>query len=76
MAEEITEPDAQATAELFDEETTDTEEPTVHSELLGPDAGGNDDVAELVGDLTDAEGPIGPEDAAVHVEPAPGAADS
>ncbi len=63
--------DPQATAEMFDEEASDTEDPVTHGELLGPDGGGNDDVAELVGDLADAEGPLGPEDAAIHLEPAP-----
>ena len=56
-------------AELLDDEALggDEEQPH-HRELLGPDLGGNDDVAELVASYDDAEGPIGPEDAAMHLD--------
>jgi len=63
------EPDPQAGAEVFDEEALGGDEVSpVHRELLGPDLGGADDVAELVGSFDEAEGPLGPEDAAMHVE--------
>lgn len=61
--------DAQELAEILDEEARDAEDPPVHTELLAPDLGGNDDVAELVASAEPAEGPIGPEEAAVHVIP-------
>lgn len=62
--------DTQDVAEMFDEEALGGDESMlVHHELLGPDLGGVDDVAELIATYDDdAEGPIGPEDAAMHIE--------
>lgn len=60
--------EAQDVAELLDEEALGgDEELPHHRELLAPDLGGDDDVAELVASYDDAEGPIGPEDAAMHL---------
>lgn len=62
--------DEQDIAEMVDEEARGTDAgPETHTELLGPDGGGNDDVAEMVGTFEDAEGPQPPEEAALHVEP-------
>jgi len=62
--------EAQDVAEMYDEEALGGDESTpLHHELLAPDlVGGIDDVGELVGTFDDAEGPIGPEDAALHLE--------
>jgi hypothetical protein len=66
---DVADRDDQDMAEMFDEEALGGDElAPVHHELLGPDLGGSDDVAELVASFDDAEGPIGPEDAAVHLE--------
>lgn len=68
-AQDITDPEPQDVAEMYDEEALGGDEqlPT-HHELLDPDLGGIDRTAELVGTWEDAEGPSGPEDAAMHVE--------
>ncbi len=59
--------DDQYLAEILDEESRDDQTPDVHIELMGPDMGGPfDDEAELIGSDESAEGPISPEDAAVH----------
>lgn len=72
MAEQHTaaELDPQDVAECYDEEALGGDELLPrHRELLDPDLGGLvDDVAELVASYEDAEGPIGPEDAALHLE--------
>jgi hypothetical protein len=63
--------DDQDVAEMYDEEARggdEAESESHHQELLAPDLGGVDDVAELVATFDDAEGPIGPEDAALHLE--------
>ncbi|NLA36534.1 MAG: hypothetical protein GX868_12740 [Actinobacteria bacterium] len=74
MAEEASElgGDPQDAAEMYDEEALGgDEEAPLHHELLDPVLGGTDDVAELVATYEDAEGPIGPEDAAMHLEDEP-----
>lgn len=59
--------DDQEFAEMFDEEALGGDEvnPT-HHELMGPDEGGDDDVSELIATSEDAEGPMSPEERAVH----------
>lgn len=60
--------DPQDFAEMYDEEAMGGDDETpVHHELLDPDLGGVDENAELVGTYEDAEGPVGPEDAAIHI---------
>lgn len=64
--------DAQDLAEMYDEEALGgTESAPSHSELLSPDLGGDDDVAELIATYDEAEGPLGPEEAAMHIENGP-----
>ena len=64
-----TDPESQDVAEMFDEEALGGDEVAPHhQELLVPDLGGSDETAELVASFDDAEGPIGPEDAALHIE--------
>ena len=61
-------PDEQDVAEIYDDEACGIEDgPPVHPELLAPDGGGPDDVAELIGELVDAEGPLAPEERAMHL---------
>ncbi len=63
----MNENDDQQSAETFDEEALGGDEtnPT-HLELMGPDEGGDDDVAELIATTEEAEGPLSPEERAVH----------
>ena len=64
-----TDHEGQDLAEMFDEEALGGDEVAPHhQELLAPDPGGSDETAELVASFDDAEGPIGPEDAALHIE--------
>ena len=61
--------DDQDAAEMFDEEALGGDETNeTHQELMDPDEGGDDNVAELIGTFEEAEGPIAPEDRAVHLQ--------
>ena len=59
--------DDQYQAEILDEQSRDDEVPPVHDELLAPDLGsGIDDEAQLLAVEVPAEGPISPEEGAIH----------
>lgn len=61
--------DEQDIAEMIDEEARGVDDgPATHQELMDPDGGGNDDVAEMVGTQESAEGPVSPEEAAIHLQ--------
>ena len=48
--------------------THDVADDTVHGHLMGPDGGGNDDVAELVATEIMNDDPLTAEEAALHTE--------
>ncbi len=73
----MTEHDEQDTAELYDEESlgedetiieTATPDGRLHGELLAPDGGGIDGVAELVAHELPTDDEMSPEGAALHLE--------
>ena len=73
----MSEHDEQDTAELYDEESLGEDETIIetaapdgriHGELLAPDGGGVDDVAELVARELPTDDEMSPEEAALHLE--------
>jgi hypothetical protein len=71
-------PDAQDTAEVFDEESRGEDETVVegpapddghvHGRLVAPDQLLSDDIAELIASEQPAEDPLSAEEAAMHYE--------
>lgn len=77
MSSDDTGSDDQAMAELLDEESrgedetiieTEPDDGMVHGQLAAPDQLGSDNVAELVASEYPADGPLSPEEAALHIE--------
>ena len=62
--------DDQDAAEMLDEEAMGGDDVTnpLHLELMDPDEGGDDNVAELIATLEEAEGPESPEERAIHIQ--------